>query len=119
MEPCAAGDDAIAQFQQRRRQFKPRWNGNWLFVFFPGFLLFMAVGPAGELLWGWKPAGHPWLLFPGIGLCILGMVQGVYLMLRYRRCPVCEKFQKPRICFPFRICASCGARLSLGWKDST
>jgi len=36
--------DIIAEFQHRRREFKPRWTRNVGLVFFPGFVIFVIGG---------------------------------------------------------------------------
>ena len=41
--------EIIAEFQRRRREFKPRWTRNVGLVFFPGFVLFL-IGSQTDLL---------------------------------------------------------------------
>ena len=101
--------EVIAEFQRRRREFKPLWTRNIGLVFFPGFAIFVIGGQTDKL----------WLVIPGIAVCLVGAARGFVLILRYRRCPVCGMVQTPRVQLPYRICRGCGNRLSLGAKDST
>lgn len=109
----------VAEFHERLRELKPLWNRNFLLLFLPGFLLFGIGGPGGLLLPGAEANHNLWLIVPGIALCLIGAVRGAMLMSRYRRCPVCEKFQPPEFRIPFRTCLGCGAKLSNDWKEST
>jgi hypothetical protein len=101
-------DPYIAEFQRRRAEFQPQWRQVG-FIFFPGFILFLLGGQLNI-----RP-----LLFPGIALCVIGAVRGAMLIFKYRRCPACGAFQKPRVHYPYRTCEGCGERLSVGAKDST
>ena len=87
-------------------------------MFLPGFLLFAAGGPGGLLLPGGKANDKLWLIIPGIVLCVTGLVRGVILMYRYRRCPVCDAYQPNKIRMPHYQCMECGARLSNSWKGT-
>jgi hypothetical protein len=119
MAPTQSEQVTIEEFQQRLRELKPQWNRNMLFVFLPGFLLCGAGGPGGLLLPGGKANDNLWLIVPGIALCAIGLVRGAILLLRYRRCPQCNRFQNSEWRIPYRSCMGCGVRLSISVKDST
>jgi hypothetical protein len=106
---------SIEAFQVRRVEFQPHWNRNIVLLFLPGVALLVLGGGliAGE---HGKLAGG--ILFAGLALFFAGMVRGVALMTRYLRCPSCERIQKPGWQYPYRKCKQCGARLSMGVKDS-
>ena len=108
----------IAEYLARLCELKPQWNRNFLLLFLPGFLLFGIGGPGGLLLPGGQPNHNLWLVVPGIALCVIGGIRGVRLMLKYRRCPVCNRFQTVEMRIPFRTCAGCGARLTNDWKET-
>ena len=108
MRAPAPGNDVLAEYQQRRREFQPFWNRNWL-VFFAGFVLF-ALGGETDL---------SSVAIAGFAICAAAGVRGVMLMRRHLRCPACETIQWPAVCFPYRQCRDCGQRLSQGWRDST
>ena len=101
--------DTIAEFQRMRREFQPLWTRAVGFIFLPGFVL-LAAGAIANLRW---------LAIPGVALCMAGAARGGVLILRYRRCPVCNAVQPPRLCYPYRACRGCGSRLSMGAKDSS
>lgn len=110
-DPIDQGSAAIVEeYQERKREFQRLWNRNML-VGFPGFVLFALGNP---LLLDRQP-----LVIAGLALFGAALVRGVYLIFRYRRCPVCDRVQTPEWQFPYRTCTGCGARLSVGWKDST
>lgn len=108
----------VAEYQARLRELRPLWNRNFLLLFLPGFLLFVIGGPGGLLLPGGQANHNLWLIVPGIALCAAGAVRGVWLMLKYRRCPVCDRFQSVEMRIPYRSCLGCGARLSNDWKET-
>lgn len=103
-------DQYIAEFQRRRREFQPQWQRTVGFIFLPGFVLFVLGG---------QVASARALVYPGIALCLAGAARGAWLVFKYRRCPACGAFQKPKMYYPYRSCESCGERLSVGAKDST
>lgn len=107
----------VAEYLARLRELKPQWNRNFLLLFLPGFLLFVIGGPGGLLLPGGQANHNLWLIVPGIALCAAGAVRGVLLMLKYRRCPVCDRFQAVEMRIPYRSCMGYGARLSNDWKE--
>jgi hypothetical protein len=109
----------VAEYLSRLRELKPLWNRNILLLFLPGFLLFAAGGPGGLLLPGGHANRNLWLIVPGIALCAIGAFRGVRLMLKYRRCPVCDRFQSVEIRIPYRTCTGCGARLTHNWKETS
>lgn len=108
----------VAEYQTRLRELRPLWNRNFLLLFLPGFLLFVIGGPGGLLLPGGQASHNLWLIVPGIALCAAGAVRGMRLMLKYRRCPVCDRFQSVEMRIPYRSCLGCGARLSNDWKET-
>jgi hypothetical protein len=108
MAPPRTEDEIIAEFQKRRRELQPHWKHTIGLVFFPGFVLF-AIGGQLDFLG---------LVIPGLILCLAGFARGVQLILRYRRCPVCNSVQLPKVYHPYRTCVGCGSRLSVGAKDS-
>ena len=108
MESPEADNDVIAEFQERRRQFKSHWTRTWLFFFLPGFIMFAASVLTDSSL----------LFIPGFGLCVFALARGFMLKMRFLRCPVCGKGQSSGVSFPYRTCAGCGTRLSHGWKDT-
>ena len=110
--------ESVAQFQQQLRECRPLWNRNLLTVFLPGFLLFGWGGPFGLLTPEGKPHDIRWMIYTGIALCVVGALRGATIAWRYRRCPVCARFQSPEWRIPYLRCAGCGARLSMGVKDS-
>ena len=59
------------------------------------------------------------VVFIGLAMCLVGAVRGAMLAFKYRRCPACGAFQKPKIHYPYRSCDGCGVRLSVGVKDSS
>jgi len=110
---------SIEAYQARRAQFNPHWRRTIGFLFIPGMVLVVIGGGSLEALkTGQDGRIIPWLLFLGMALFLAGMVHGVVLMTRYLRCPGCERMQKPGWQFPYRRCKQCGARLSVGLKDS-
>lgn len=110
--------EIIAEYLSRLRALKPKWERNFLLLFFPGILLFVIGGPGGLLLPGGTPNHNLWLIIPGIILCVIGGFRGVRLMLKYRRCPVCDRFQDPSFQFPYRSCVRCGSKLSNDWRET-
>jgi hypothetical protein len=111
--------ETVAEFQARLREGKPLWNRNFLRLFLPGFLLFGFGGPLGLLMPGGRANNNRWMIFSGLALCLAGGARGAWLMWTYRRCPACGRFQRPEWRIPYRTCIGCGARLSMGVKDST
>ncbi len=111
--------ESVVQFQEQLRESKPLWNRNILTVFLPGFLLFGWGGPLGLLTPTGKPHDIRWMIYAGIALCVVGAVRGAIIASRYWRCPVCNRFQSPQWRIPYRSCLGCGARLSMGIKDSS
>ena len=111
--------ESVARFQEQLREFTPLWNRNILLFFLPGFLLFGWGGPLGLLTPEDKPHDIRWMIYTGIALCVVGAVRGAIIASRYRRCPVCNRFQLPEWRLAYRSCTGCGARLSLGVKDSS
>lgn len=107
-----------AKYLSRLRELKPLWNRNFLLLFLPGFLLFVLGGPGGLLLPGGQANHNLWLIVPGIALCVAGAIRGVLLMLKYRRCPVCNRFQPVEMRIPYRCCLGCGSRLTNDWKET-
>lgn len=108
----------VAEYQSRLRELKPLWNRNFLLLFLPGFLLFAIGGPGGLLLPGGQANHNLWLIVPGLALCAVAGIRGVRLMLKYRRCPVCDRFQSVEMRIPYRRCLGCGSRLSHDWKET-
>jgi len=103
-------DAIIGEFQRRRREFRPQWTRNFLTLALPGFALFALGHPM---------AVHvPALAVAGFVLFGAGMLRGFLIAWRHLRCPVCDRFQTPRKCFPHRACLGCGAALSFGAEDS-
>ncbi len=103
-------DDYISEFQKLRREFDPQWQRTIGFIFLPGFVLFVIGG---------QVASARALVYPGLALMLVGVARGAWLVMKYRRCPACGAFQKPKVHYPYRSCEGCGARLSMGAKDST
>jgi hypothetical protein len=58
------------------------------------------------------------MVWLGMALFLFAMARGALLLHRHLRCPVCDYFQKPSWKIPYRSCAGCGARLSVGVRDS-
>ena len=106
MEPP---DAYVDEFQRRRREFQPLWQRTIGLIFFPGFILFVVGGQTNV-----RP-----VVFIGLAMCLVGAVRGAILAFKYRRCPACGAFQKPKIHYPYRSCDGCGVRLSVGVKDSS
>ena len=102
-----AEEESIREFQERRREFRPRWYRNALLLGLPGFLLAVF----GDQV-------HPWMVWLGLALFLAAMARGGLLAHRHLRCPKCTHFQKPSWRYPYRVCAGCGARLSVGVRDS-
>lgn len=98
----------IAEYQGRKREFLPRWILN-CFLALPGFLLFI----------GGSEVDNSAIALLGFTLFAAAGLRGFMLMSRHRGCPACNVLQLPGWQFPFRRCAGCGARLSLGAQDST
>jgi hypothetical protein len=100
----------IDAYQRRRQEFKPLWNRNFLYFMLPGFALF---GLAHPMVLDVEP-----LVLLGFGIFAVGMMRGIWIMRRYLRCPVCDRFQSPQKSYPHRVCLGCGAALSRGHEDS-
>jgi hypothetical protein len=118
--PNEAESRSIEAFQTRKKaDFQPRWNRNIACFFLPGLLLIVLGGGLMESLNDGRHGNLTgWLLALGAAFFFAGMLRGIVIMTRYLRCPNCERMQKPGWKLPYRSCAQCGARLSLGWKDS-
>ena len=116
--PADHESEIIAEYLARLRELKPLWTRNFLFFFLPGFLSFMLGGPGGLLLPGGRANHNLWLIVPGIVLCVIGGFRGVRLMLKYRRCPACDRFQDPAMQWPYRTCIRCGVKLTNDWRET-
>jgi hypothetical protein len=110
-----AEEESIREFQERRREFRPHWYRNALFLGLPGFLLFVFGGALPAVNGG---QARPWMVWLGIALFLAAMARGGLLLHRHLRCPKCEYFQRPSWRYPYRVCAGCGVRLSVGVRDS-
>jgi hypothetical protein len=106
-ELSPAEAESVRAFQEQRRVFRPRWYRNALLLGFPGFLLAAFGGQV-----------HAWMVWLGLALFLAAMARGGLLLHRHLRCPKCNYFQKPSWRYPYRVCAGCGARLSVGVRDS-
>ena len=114
--PIAASADPAAilrEFQRRRKEFERRWALTVATMLFPGVLAF---GLAAEFL----PEGalQVTIIVGAFLLVAAGVVRGFSLRNKDRRCPKCNRIQELGFCTPYRTCASCGCRLSEGWRDS-
>ena len=101
-------EEIISTFQQNSKEMKPQWNRNWIFFGVPGFLL---------IAFGDETKTYP-LLAAGLVLFAIAFVRSFRLYFRYMRCPACNALQQLALSYPYKICGSCGARLSHGMKDS-
>lgn len=106
MDPTPEELESIRAFQDRRRTFRPLWLRNALLFGLPGFLL-IVLG-----------RDQRWMAWLGAALFLFAMARGALLALRHLRCPNCQHFQKPSWKIPYRRCAGCGLRLSVGVRDS-
>jgi hypothetical protein len=103
-------NDAVEEYQRRRREFRPLWDRNFLFIAFPGFGLF---GLGSPMVLDIRP-----LVIIGFLLFGFGLVRGLLIARRHLRCPVCDRIQSLQKWYRCRICRGCGSALSHGWGDS-
>lgn len=102
-------EPVIAQFQDRRREFRPPWNRSFFFLLAPGFAL--------------SALGHgyfeqAWMVWIGVPLFAAGLLRGFMLWREHLRCPRCETVQAAEGWqLPYLTCRSCRARLSVGFRD--
>jgi hypothetical protein len=101
-------EPVIAEFQDRRRAFRAPWNRNCLFLLAPGFAL-AALGHG--------YFGQEWMVWVGVPIFAAGLVRGWLLWREHLRCPQCETVQNGEGQIPYLTCRSCGARLSVGFRD--
>ena len=102
-------DPIIAQYQAQRAEMQPLWNRTIGLFMFPGVALSM-LAISYDRLW--------WLAWIGVPLFLVGFVRAALLWREYKRCPRCGTMQFGGLVYPYRTCASCDARLSIGFKDS-
>lgn len=101
-------DPVIAEFQERRREFRHLWKRTLLSLAAPGGAL-VALGGYFEAMW---------MVWVGLPLFAIAMARGVMLWCEYLRCPQCNAVQVQRgFQLPYLTCRSCGARLSVGLRD--
>ena len=85
----------------RRGEFQRHWTRNFLFLYVPGFALFAA---------GIVTTSKP-VIVAGWAVCLVGMARGYRILRKYKVCPSCRKFNKPRLGDDEYICQRCGAGL--------
>lgn len=102
MPKAESGDPLVDEFRRRCEEFQPRWNRNAVSSTLPGFLLFFAGIVTDTRA----------VALAGFAILLIGTARGAALIVRYRRCPGCDRVQGLKVRLPHHVCRWCGARLS-------